>query len=199
MSTSKSRKGDKGGATRSSSRTVVVSKAMRVVDDETRREIREKRIQMLEADNYLEDQDAGADEEAYADESDDSRDGASGKKKKARTSFGRQSSGGGFTLRPKWALKRVKPFSRIVYEHSMSAEPPPLMSRSFDYDQIGGIPCVYPNYLSVTASPTLLPERHFCSVCGQIGRYSCARCGMRSCSIGCTENHKETRCLKVGY
>jgi len=204
MSSSKSRRssgGDDSGGTRTSSRTTVVSKAMRVVDEETRREIREKRIVMLEADNFMDDQDAGGDDEAYADESDDSREGGGGgsgnKKKKARTSLGRQSTGQVF--RAKWTIKRVKQFGRIVYEHGLSAEPPPLLSRAFDFDQLGGTPCVFPNYLSACASPSSLPSRHFCSVCGQPGRYSCGRCGMRSCSTACTEHHKETRCLKVGY
>jgi zinc finger HIT domain-containing protein 1 len=39
---------------RASTRTIVVSKAMRTVDKETRREVRDKRITMLEADNYEE-------------------------------------------------------------------------------------------------------------------------------------------------
>ncbi len=39
---------------RSSTRTVVLSKSFRVVDQETRREFRDKRLQALEADNYQE-------------------------------------------------------------------------------------------------------------------------------------------------
>lgn len=38
---------------------------MRVVDEETRREVRDARLEALEADNYAEDQDAG--DEAYVD------------------------------------------------------------------------------------------------------------------------------------
>lgn len=38
---------------------------MRVVDEETRREVRDARLEALEADNYVENQDAG--DEAYVD------------------------------------------------------------------------------------------------------------------------------------
>jgi zinc finger HIT domain-containing protein 1 len=37
---------------RQSTRTSVISKAMRFVDEDTRQEVRNKRIQQLEADNY---------------------------------------------------------------------------------------------------------------------------------------------------
>ena len=37
-----------------SSRNIVLSKAMRYVDEETRREYRERRLQSLECDNYTE-------------------------------------------------------------------------------------------------------------------------------------------------
>ena len=37
-----------------STRTVVVSKAFKVVDTETRRDIRDRRLLALEADNYVE-------------------------------------------------------------------------------------------------------------------------------------------------
>lgn len=46
-------------------RQAVLSKAMRVVDEETRREVRDARLEALEADNYVENQDAG--DEAYVD------------------------------------------------------------------------------------------------------------------------------------
>lgn len=55
------------------------------------------------------------------------------------------------------------------------------------------------NYLSIQSEPSLLPVRHFCSVCGQNGRYSCTRCGMRTCCVKCFDSHKETRCLKFSY
>lgn len=52
-------------AKRSSTRNVVLSKAMKHVDEETRREFRERRLQALESDNYVETEIAQADEDAY--------------------------------------------------------------------------------------------------------------------------------------
>ena len=54
-------------AKRASTRNVVLSKAMKHVDEETRREFREKRLQSLESDNYVEGEIAQADEDAYND------------------------------------------------------------------------------------------------------------------------------------
>lgn len=56
-----------------------------------------------------------------------------------------------------------------------------------------------PNYSSASApSPEKfnLPRRHFCSVCGFTGKYTCITCGSRFCSIYCQSVHKETRCMK---
>lgn len=47
-----------------------------------------------------------------------------------------------------------------------------------------------PNYATAAATPSPLPLRHFCSVCGYWGRHACARCGMRYCCLKCQETHK---------
>ena len=59
--------------------------------------------------------------------------------------------------------------------------------------------CVYPGgatALSIEAPDSKQPPRPFCSVCGYHGLYTCTRCGSRFCSLKCSEQHKETRCLK---
>ena len=68
---------------RSSTRTVVVSRAMRTVDADTRREARDKRLSALEADNYAE-EDVTLADEAYGDDGDarDGKDSAPMTKKK---------------------------------------------------------------------------------------------------------------------
>lgn len=54
-----------------------------------------------------------------------------------------------------------------------------------------------PNYLTAAAGPPrVAAQRHYCSVCGDAGRYSCTRCGSRFCSRRCNTTHTETRCLK---
>mmetsp|Transcript_23392 Transcript_23392/g.24038 ORF Transcript_23392/g.24038 Transcript_23392/m.24038 type:complete len:155 (+) Transcript_23392:40-504(+) len=66
---------------RASTRTVVVSKALRKVDQETRKEVKDKRLQMLEADNYnIESTTNEVDEADFSEEEDTST-----RKKKSRT------------------------------------------------------------------------------------------------------------------
>ncbi|KAJ2716110.1 Zinc finger HIT domain-containing protein 1 [Coemansia spiralis] len=50
-------------------------------------------------------------------------------------------------------------------------------------------------YLTCTAAAQS-PPRHFCSVCGFTGLYTCVDCGMRFCSLPCKSTHADTRCLK---
>ncbi len=62
----------------------------------------------------------------------------------------------------------------------------------------GLVNIAFPNYLSVQADPSIYPARHFCSICGYPGKYSCIRCGSKYCSIKCNKTHSETRCMKFG-
>jgi zinc finger HIT domain-containing protein 1 len=140
-------------------RQSTLSKGMRVVDDDTRRQVLLKRLNALEADNYQ--------EETFNEEEEESDEGAQQKRKKTKTT-GRSSSS---VLR-----RKPKSLERILDEERYAKE-------SIDYDK-------------VDSGPSSTPRRHFCSVCGYLGQYSCTRCGSRYCSIKCDANHKETRCLK---
>lgn len=51
-------------------------------------------------------------------------------------------------------------------------------------------------YDEIAAAPSSRPVRHFCSVCGYPGPYTCTRCMVRFCSVRCGNIHSETRCLK---
>ncbi|KAJ1644297.1 hypothetical protein LPJ64_004019 [Coemansia asiatica] len=55
-------------------------------------------------------------------------------------------------------------------------------------------------YLTCIATPQQgsisAPARHFCSICGYKGLYTCVDCGMRYCSLPCKSTHVDTRCLK---
>lgn len=80
-----SKRGKEQTAKRQSTRTVVVSKAFRVVDSETRKEFRDKRIQTLEADNYVENEVNAEDDDAY-DEDEVEKRAPQKKKRKSGTS-----------------------------------------------------------------------------------------------------------------
>lgn len=53
-----------------------------------------------------------------------------------------------------------------------------------------------PNYLTVQAPSSKIPERHLCAVCGFPAPYTCIPCGSRYCSTKCLSTHEDTRCLK---
>lgn len=145
---------------RRETRVSTVSKAMRVVDEDTRRHVLQKRLLALEADNYQED----------TFNEDEEEEGEGGSKRK-KVKGGYVSKGGSAVLR-----RKPKSLERILDETRFSK--PPIA------------------YDIVAARPSSRPRRHFCSVCGFLGTYSCTRCGSRFCSVKCNNNHKETRCLK---
>lgn len=158
---------------------------MRKVDAETRNEVRDKRLVMLEADNYVEAESAGDD--AYGDDEENDH------QKKKKMKYASKISGG--LAISKWAARRSKTLEKIVLEEAYER------ASIGDYFAMDASACIercgrYPNYISVNASPSINPPRNFCSVCGHKGQYACSRCGMRYCSIKCNNHHKETRCLK---
>eukprot|EP00602_Paraphysomonas_sp_CaronLab_P003546 CAMPEP_0185028074 /NCGR_PEP_ID=MMETSP1103-20130426/13566_1 /TAXON_ID=36769 /ORGANISM="Paraphysomonas bandaiensis, Strain Caron Lab Isolate" /LENGTH=78 /DNA_ID=CAMNT_0027562335 /DNA_START=52 /DNA_END=289 /DNA_ORIENTATION=+ len=72
---------------RTSTRTTVVSKAMRKVDSDTRKEAKDKRLRMLEADNYNDEPTTTADDDDYSDDNEE----AKTKKRKVRAKSGASS------------------------------------------------------------------------------------------------------------
>ena len=181
---------------RTSTRAVVVSKAMRTVDAVTRREARDKRIYALEADNYAEEE-TFAMEEAYGDDDDKNKDKDGSpemrKKKKVKVS--------GTMGLSKWALRRNKPFERILHEQVYDTEDGTYAFRGDFFAADRSVLVVrcgrYPNHNSINALPSKFPPRKFCTVCGLSGVYSCTRCGSKSCSIKCMTHHKESLCLRI--
>ena len=182
----------KGGkavmAVRASSRVSTLSKGMRVVDSDTRRDHLYRRITQLESDNYNEDK---GEEDAYDDNSEDEAGGkvAAGKKRRVSKGGGAASGGALEAFRLQLSKRKVKSLERLIVEHGYTHRPR-------EQGEAEGF-VAYPNYTTVSAEPSVYPQRHFCSGCGQRGSYACTRCGLRTCSVKCSDQHKESRCLQM--
>jgi len=159
---------------RSSGRIRELSKRVKTLDAEQREEIKQNaknaRLESLENDNYQEEA-VPEDDEFVIEDDDDLL--LSKRKKKARK-----------TAREmfKDAKKKkfvAKNFNTVLEEAALDTFPPH-----------------FPSYLTVAAAPSMLPQRHFCSVCGYFANYTCTQCGSRFCSVRCNSTHKETRCMK---
>jgi zinc finger HIT domain-containing protein 1 len=153
-----------------------LSAAMRRVDDDTRDEVRNARLDALEADNFgedAEDGDGGQDgDEAYVDEEEGATSASVSRepiRKKRRVAV---------SSKKRW---KVKSLAQLVFEELGSGE-----------NSEG------PNYLTAAMGPPTHPARKFCCVCGFFANYNCRRCGSRYCSVGCGDQHKESGCMKFG-
>ncbi|OQR86981.1 hypothetical protein ACHHYP_09634 [Achlya hypogyna] len=186
---------------RYSGRTVKISKAMKHVDEETRKQVRNARLDALEADNYVEPTDDGEDEDLYIED-----DSGTPSKKPLKSRAKAKSKG---TVVPvsisgrRRIVRKVKSLAHLIFEECGTGE---------DTQR--------PNYITAAVKPAKTPPRHFCVVCGYPFRYSlhaactsktvlrsltrrtlfsdytCGRCGSRFCSVRCGDQHKETGCLK---
>lgn len=66
-----------------------------------------------------------------------------------------------------------------------------------DQDGLEEYPEYEATYLTAVAGPARTRSaRTFCSVCGQISKYCCVRCGTKYCCLRCGTIHNETRCLR---
>ncbi|CAH0481006.1 unnamed protein product [Peronospora belbahrii] len=161
---------------RLSGRTHKLSAAMKRVDDITRNEVRNARLDALEEDNFGEDADEGdgTQDEAYVDVEEDGLvasvldEREPIRKKRRLTMLGKK----------KW---KVKSLAQLVFEELGNG------------DIAEG-----PNYLTAAVGPPTHPVRRFCCVCGFFANYNCRRCGSRYCSVGCGDQHKESGCMKFG-
>ncbi|KAG6752509.1 hypothetical protein POTOM_044747 [Populus tomentosa] len=78
------------------------------------------------------------------------------------------------------ARKAPRNFLELLHEANLEALPPHI-----------------PSYLrAAVGPPSSTCRRHFCTVCGFTSNYTCAKCGMRFCSIRCQKIHDDTRCQK---
>ncbi|KAF8057766.1 SWC6 [Scenedesmus sp. PABB004] len=166
---------------RRETRSRKVSQRMAVVDDSTRQRAAQSRLEALEQDNADDAPDPygllpGDDDEEFlvADDDADDEEVEVGRKRKRKSGAKRKTRG---------ALadgRAPKSFQRLLEESGLLDAPP------------GGV-----NYLSAAAAPSAAyAPRKFCSVCGFLSSYTCARCGSKYCCRKCYTVHTETRCLK---
>ncbi|CAM9621798.1 unnamed protein product [Discosporangium mesarthrocarpum] len=161
---------------RASGRTVVISKSLRVVDDATRKMVKDARLEALEADNYNEAQEGEQDDEYNLDEDDDRAERHKARRTKGGAGAGKGKKG---KKEGRWRHRNFKSIHQVLYE---------LTGELSTYP--GGATA-----LSIDAPESKLPPRHFCPGCGYYGLYSCPRCGTRFCGTACLDHHKE-RCMK---
>eukprot|EP00775_Hariotina_reticulata_P007386 gene7386-7595_t len=167
-----------GGPPRRETRARKVSQRMAIVDESTRQQAAQSRLDALEQDNPDDAADVfGLDEDddefVMADSSDDEVE--VGRKTRKRKSGAKRKTRGSLA-----DGRAPKSFQRLLEESGMQDEPPSSI-----------------NYLSAAAGPSVAyVPRKFCSVCGFMSMYTCARCGSRYCSRKCFTVHTETRCLK---
>ncbi|KAJ1799856.1 Zinc finger HIT domain-containing protein 1 [Coemansia sp. RSA 2399] len=97
-------------------------------------------------------------------------------------------------------VARKKTLADIIDEETQQASALRARNGSVDTDVPAEMLNVY-YYMTCVAtsvqgqSPSP-PVRHFCSICGYKGLYTCVDCGMRYCSLACKSAHADTRCLK---
>jgi zinc finger HIT domain-containing protein 1 len=54
---------------------------------------------------------------------------------------------------------------------------------------------VEPNFCNIKVGRPRYPSRKYCSICGNLSRSSCPRCGERICQLKCFRIHSEIKCL----
>ena len=172
--------GGGGGGERKSARARKISKALRRVDAAARAEAAAARLNSFESDVAFFPGTAGEAHESDDDEftvNENARDG------EAVIVKGKKKAG-------KRATRGVVENRRAAAARTFNA----LLEQSF----IDRAPSDVPTYLTAAAGPSRSSApRKFCSVCGFVAPYGCARCGMRFCSKKCSAVHAETRCLKM--
>ena len=179
--------GNRGGKHR---RTRNVATALAVVDSAERARANKARLNVLEDDAHdISDIDE-EDEEFVLDSDDDSDGSADG------------------TDRPKKPPKKKKKpakrkkgsnMARTSRHRGSISGPQKLKSLQdwIDQDGLEEYPAYEATYLTAVVGPARTRSaRTFCSVCGQVSKYCCVRCGTRYCCLRCGTIHNETRCLR---
>jgi len=156
-----------------SSRQRQASSKVRVFDQATRNEIKRKRLDSLEADNWQEEKRKDEDEE---DDDYNPLDDAS--------------SGDEVAVDAPKRGKKKKKQKRDVWNANQKCK---SLQEILDEAEYHKYPSWVPNYASIAAAPSRYPPRHFCSVSGLTGKYRCPVTGEYLATLDAYSTHRETR------
>ena len=150
-----------------------VRQQYRVMDEAARSRRSRQLLEQLERDNFHEDPHANLVMHKKAPKFDDGSI--------------RSEAAGGSARKGHVHRTRVLSFAQMVEEDGKKAEP--------NYSSAAA-----PAAGAVTDATgrllVMIPQRHFCSVCGFRAPYTCVTCGHRYCTVKCLHTHRDTRCLK---
>jgi hypothetical protein len=154
-------------------------RGVRTLDDHARQELKRKRLDALEQDNWQEDALEPDDDDYDPNESDEEAQMGLGEQKKARKKapskgLKKKTRQGGDQFRDEGA--RAKTFEDIVED-----------------EQYHKYPSWVPTYLSAAVKPSTRPARKFCYLTGLPGKYKCPVTGDYLATLDAYEMHKETR------
>ena len=145
---------------------------MRTFDQATRNEIKRKRLESLEADNWHEDRRKDEEEDDDYNPLDDA------------------SSGDEVSVDVRKKKNKKKKVKKDVWNATQKCK---SLQEVLDEAEYHKYPSWVPNFTSIAASPSRYPQRHFCSVSGLVGKYKCPVTGEYLATQEAYETHRETR------
>jgi zinc finger HIT domain-containing protein 1 len=158
---------------------------MKYVDDETRAQIANDRLINLERDQSGPSRDIlGLDEDMWepSDISDNegnvSRRKSGGPKRQRRVSTTHQAE----ITTARGMRRQSKTIETILMDEPIS------LANADTFHSVWAPPA--------SKTPGVRPPWKLCSVCSNLGAYTCVRCGSGFCCINCMNIHKDTKCLK---
>eukprot|EP00033_Pygsuia_biforma_P001462 GCRY01001651.1.p1 GENE.GCRY01001651.1~~GCRY01001651.1.p1 ORF type:complete len:192 (+),score=24.42 GCRY01001651.1:154-729(+) len=169
-----------------------VSRALEVVNGRIKRINVEKRLKLLQSDNFKE---TGHSEESISIIKEDEAlppfviNAQDGKKKKKTAKEKRRRKHLVINLNEALAKEKNVGFGQKT--------PPPRIY-DFDYESETEFDSIkYPSYTSAQAKPKRLAKpKPLCMACGGLAAYTCTLCHKRFCSARCNKLHQDTWCLK---
>ncbi|KAL3080823.1 hypothetical protein niasHS_014928 [Heterodera schachtii] len=186
-------------SSRQSSR-IISQQPTKCFDEAAKRRRIQQQLESLEKDNFQEDPHANITWHKAAPKFDDEMVFGDKEKKRRKRKIASPSKVSGAEQATKKGKKIVaaltktrfrKTFAQLLEEAQRKREEETQQRRKEASPEL-----LLPTYYEVASSPSKMPSRKFCAVCGLFAGYTCVRCSARFCSIPCKDMHLDTRCLK---